>query len=177
MRMKVVLRPYKRWDKRSLKVMALTTKSEVKGRVDLSQNRASRQIDALLLRVLITAKYPRVMCNAESVAGAYTVGDQADEWTKVCGARGRPPGRGMSTFPDNRGGCHKNPNNSDLCCTCWWAISYSSFVWACRCLFGMFILLNIDETLAGHVQQGQYLVEWVDSLAPITEVGISVPRA
>ena len=23
--------------------------------------------------------------------------------------------QGMSTFPDNRGGCHKNPNNSDVC--------------------------------------------------------------
>ena len=63
--------------------------------MDLSQNRASRQIDALLLRVLITAMYPRVLCNAESVAGAYTVGDQADEWTRVYGAQDRPPRGGV----------------------------------------------------------------------------------
>ena len=79
--------------------MALTTKSEVTGRVDSSQNEAPRQIDALLLRVLITAKYPRVMCNAESVAGAYTVGDQADEWTRIYGAQDRPPVGGYVDLP------------------------------------------------------------------------------
>ena len=51
---------------------------------------------------------------------------------------------GVSTFPDNRGGCHKNPNNSDLCGTCWWAISYSSLVWAC-------LHPEHDGALSGHV--------------------------
>ena len=45
------------------------------------------------------------------------------------------------------------------------------------CLSGHVYLPNIDETLAGHVHQGQYLVEWVDSLISKTEVGISEPGA
>ena len=53
-------------------------------------------------------------------------------------------------------------------------VRLSGHVDAC---LGMSILLNIDETLAGHVHQGQYLVEWVDSLISKTEVGISEPGA